>query len=135
MLEQRYKNYRVILRKLSSRISDRECVSASSAVLSLQRDFAVIKALGRSVENNLWRFLLFENLNPESQKTWETSNDGTEALDFDRFMVFLDNRVRSLEAVERSHSRPHKPKREQQMFLTEKNRSHKNELFLPQCKV
>ena len=36
----------------------------------------------------------------------ETASDGTEALDFDRLLVFLDNRVRSLEVVEGSHSRP-----------------------------
>ena len=93
-----------------------------------------IKALGRSLENDLWHFLLFENLDPESQKAWEFANDGSEALDFDRLMVFLDDRVRSLEVVEGSHSRL-EPELEQQMLLTEKNRSHKNSFSLPQCKV
>ena len=36
---------------------------------------------------------------------------------------------------EGSHSRSFKPEREQQMFLTEKNGSHKNGYSLPQCKV
>ena len=80
-----------------------------------------IKALGRSVENDLSLFLFCENLDPESQKVWETANDGNEALDFDRLTVFLDKRIRSIDVVEESHSRPHKPEREQQMIFTEKN--------------
>ena len=87
------------------------------------------------MENDLRHLILFENLDPESQKAWDTANDGTEAPNFDRLIVFLDNRVSSLEVVEGSLSSPHKPKRQQQMFLTEKNRSHKNGFSLPQCKV
>ena len=67
-----------------------------------------------------------EDLNPESQKAWETANDGTEAVDFNQLVVFLDNRIRSLVLVERSQCRHHTPEREQQIFLTEKNRSLKN---------
>ena len=39
-------------------------------------------------------FPFFENLDSESHKACETANDGTEVLDFDRLMSFLDNRVR-----------------------------------------
>ena len=51
-----------------------------------------IKAFEGSVENDLWHFLVIGNLHPESQKACETANDGTEALDFDRLIVFLDYR-------------------------------------------
>ena len=57
-------------------------------------------------------------------KAWITTNDRTDALDFDR--------LRSSEVVERSHSRPQKLELKLQMF---KNRSHKNGFSLPQCKV
>ena len=102
MLEQRYKNIRVILRKILSGIHRFTAVQTEnvSQLRQLHSFFnetsQSINALRRSVENDLWHFLLFENLDTESQKGWETANDGTEALDFDRLMMFLDNRVRSL---------------------------------------
>ena len=60
-----------------------------------------------------------------------TVEDGSEARDFDRLIVFLGNRVRFLEVVQGSHPRPHKLEREQ-MFSTKKKRSHKNGFSLPQ---
>ena len=48
-----------------------------------------------------------------------TVEDGSEARDFDRLIVFLGNRVRFLEVVQGSHPRPHKLEREQ-MFSTKK---------------
>ena len=62
------------------------------------------------------------------------AKDGTEDLDFNRLIEFLEKRISFLEVFERSHSRPYKPEREQ-LFLTEKVRSHKNGFSLPQCKV
>ena len=85
MLEQRYKNDPVIPRKLLSRVHGFTAVRTEN-LSQLRRLYSVfnetsqfIKALGRSVENDLWHFLLVENL--ESQKTWETAHAGTEALD------------------------------------------------------
>ena len=74
-----------------------------------------------SVENDLWLSLLFENPVSESQNAWEAANDGNEALDFNRVMVILEDRVRSgvLDVVEGSYTRSHKPEREQQIFSTE----------------
>ena len=117
---------------MNSRIhgsSDGICFSASTVNLSFQRDLRSLSSY--SVPNDLWHFILSENLNPVSQKAWETANDGTKAVNFDQLMVFLNNRVRSLALVERSQRRPHKPEREQQIFLTEKNRSHKECFYLP----
>ena len=131
MLEQKYINNRVSLRKLLSRVHGFSTVRTAkfSHICQLHSVFSdtsqSIKALGRTVQNDLGHFFLFENLNPESQKAWETVNDGIEALGFDRHIVFLENRVRCLKVVEGSHSRSQKPERDMQMFFTEKKRSHK----------
>ena len=75
MLEQWYRNDRFIIQKLLSQIQGTRIVSRKQFVA----------------------FLFFENPVSESQNAWEAANDGNEALDFNRVMVILEDRVRSLE--------------------------------------
>ena len=75
LLEQWYGNNRFIIQKLLSQIQGTRIVSRKRFVA----------------------FLLFENSVSESQNAWKAANDGNEALDFNRFMVILEDRVRSLE--------------------------------------
>ena len=68
-----------------------------------QRVFGSKQVTRRISRKQFVAFHFCENLDPEYQIVWETDNDGTEALDSDRLIVFLDNRVRFLEVVQAAH--------------------------------
>ena len=105
LLEQRYKNDRIILRTLQARAVDFKPVRGDSKhqLRLLHSTFnevtQSIHSLGRRVDNDMWHYLLFTKLDVDSQKAWELKNEGIECLKFDELMTFLDNRIRSMEML------------------------------------
>ena len=105
LLEQRYKNDRIILRTLQASAVDFKPVRGESKyqLRLLHSTFnevtQSIHSLGRQVDNDMWHYLLFTKLDVDSQKAWELKNEGTECLKFDKLMTFLDNWVRSMEML------------------------------------
>ena len=135
LLEQRYKNNRIILRTLQARAADfkPERAEGKYQLRLLQSTFnevtQSIHSLGRQVDNDMWHHLPFTKLDANSKKAWALKNEFTECLKFDELITFLDNRVRSMEML------PTPPK---QLHVTGRDerskQSSKHPFVVTQCK-
>ena len=75
LLEQRYKNDRIILRTLQARAVDFKPVRESKYQLRLLHSTfnevtQSIHSLGRQVDNDMWHYLLYTKLDVDSQSHW-----------------------------------------------------------------
>ena len=87
-----------------------------------------LQALGcqiGQIDNDLLHYHLMTKMDVESQKAWELHNPGSLCLEFEKLLKFLDNRVKSLESIRPSTSKPARENNKQIIVTDRKSKNPK----------
>ena len=129
ILTERYRNERLIVKNLLAKVVDTRPVKEENAnhlriLHSIFNETAQsLQALTRQIDNDILHYLLKTKMDGESQKAWELHNPGSLCLEFEKLLKFLDNRVKSLESIRPSTSKPAR-ENDKQILVTDRKSKH-----------